>query len=168
MKTLLLLRHAKSSWKDAGRADHDRPLNARGKRDAPRMGELLLELDLVPDVVICSTARRARATWKRLAVGLGPAAPDDVHVVDDLYPTSVPRTTALLRAWPDTSQRPLVIGHNPGLEAVIEAATGEQVTMPTAALAAIVFPHARWSDLTWTGDARLDGVWRPKELPAAS
>ncbi|MFG0335704.1 MAG: SixA phosphatase family protein, partial [Maioricimonas sp. JB049] len=71
MKTLLLMRHAKSSWADPSKADHDRPLNARGKRDAPRMGQWLLEQNLVPDRIVSSTARRARKTASRVASGCG-------------------------------------------------------------------------------------------------
>ena len=62
MKTLLVLRHAKSSWKEEAKDDHDRPLNKRGKADAPLMGELLRTQDIVPDQIICSTARRAPLT----------------------------------------------------------------------------------------------------------
>ena len=62
MKTLLVLRHAKSSWDHTELADHDRPLNKRGMRTAPRMGRLLIERDLVPDLILCSTAVRARTT----------------------------------------------------------------------------------------------------------
>ena len=62
MKTLLILRHAKSSWRDTSLDDHDRPLNERGRRDAPRRGQLLLEESLLPDLILCSTAARARRT----------------------------------------------------------------------------------------------------------
>ncbi len=71
MKTLLVLRHAKSSWKDSGLADHDRPLNKRGKHDAPRMGTLLAKEDLVPDLIISSSAKRAKSTAEAVAMNCG-------------------------------------------------------------------------------------------------
>jgi phosphohistidine phosphatase len=71
MKSVLILRHAKSSWKDPDLPDHDRPLNKRGKHDAPLMGRLLKREDLVPDVIISSTAMRARATAEAVAKGSG-------------------------------------------------------------------------------------------------
>ena len=75
MKTLMLLRHAKSSWKDEGLTDHDRPLNKRGKKTAPAMGHLILEKQLVPGLILSSTAVRARATAEAVARGLCPAGP---------------------------------------------------------------------------------------------
>nr|NIL98123.1 hypothetical protein [Planctomycetales bacterium]NIP70269.1 hypothetical protein [Planctomycetales bacterium] len=75
MKTLLLLRHAKSSWDDSALDDHDRPLNKRGKRDAPRMGQLLVQQDLVPDCILTSTARRARKTAEAVAKACGGVVP---------------------------------------------------------------------------------------------
>ena len=83
MKTLLILRHAKSSWKDASLADHDRPLNKRGKRDAPRMGRLLQEQDLVPDRIISSTAKRARNTAKAVAKACN--CKDKVELTSEFY-----------------------------------------------------------------------------------
>ena len=71
MKTLLMLRHAKSSWKDGSLSDHDRPLNERGKRDAPRMGQILKEQALVPELIISSTAKRARKTAAKMAEAAG-------------------------------------------------------------------------------------------------
>ena len=71
MKTLLVLRHAKSSWNDSALKDHERPLNDRGKRDAPRMGQLLNDHKLTPDLIISSTAKRARKTAKKVADSCG-------------------------------------------------------------------------------------------------
>ena len=68
MKTLLLLRHAKSSWDNSELADHDRPLNGRGRRDAPRMGQLLAQHDLTPDLIVTSAARRAATTAELVAL----------------------------------------------------------------------------------------------------
>ena len=70
MKTLLLMRHAKSSWSEPGLADHDRPLNKRGKQAAPEMGKLLRKEGLVPDLILCSTARRSRQTAEAVAASL--------------------------------------------------------------------------------------------------
>ena len=71
MKTLLLLRHAKSSWKDADLDDHDRPLNKRGKRDAPRMSQLIVQQDLVPELILSSTAKRAHKPVTHVSYGKG-------------------------------------------------------------------------------------------------
>ena len=71
MKTLLLLRHAKSSWKESSLTDHDRPLNDRGQRDAARMGQLLTDEDLLPDLILLSTATRARTTAELVAASSG-------------------------------------------------------------------------------------------------
>ena len=83
MKEILILRHAKSSWGDSSLSDHDRPLKKRGLRDAPRIGQLLAERDLVPDVILCSTAVRARQTAERVLGSCGREVP--VHFTKELY-----------------------------------------------------------------------------------
>ncbi|MHC5114601.1 MAG: SixA phosphatase family protein [Planctomycetota bacterium] len=164
MKTLLILRHAKSSWKDPHLADHDRPLNKRGRRDAPRMGRLLEEEGLVPNVVLCSTAARARAT---IELALDACAYGGEVVYDDtLYHAEPEEVLAALANVPDHAERVLVVGHNPGHEALLVELTGVFEVMPTAALAQIELPIERWTDLDDAVRARLVRVWRPKELGA--
>ena len=110
MKTLLILRHAKSSWADPGMADHDRPLNARGKRDAPRMGRLIAEQGLHPDIIVSSTAKRARSTAKRVIEAGGLTCPK--CLLDELYLAAPETYINTLRQLDDTSQRVLAVGHN--------------------------------------------------------
>jgi len=162
MKTLLVLRHAKSSWNDPDVADHERPLNKRGRRDAPRMGRLLEELDLVPEIVLCSTATRARATVE-LVLEAG-AYGGDVVYDESLYHADPATVIAALGDIPDGVERALIVGHNPGHEALLVRLTGVFETMPTAALAQIDLPIEHWADLDDLVDARLVHVWRPKEL----
>jgi len=90
MKTLLILRHAKSSWSHPGLSDHDRPLNKRGKRDAPRMGQLLREEGLLPDLIISSSAKRAKTTAERVSnesgyVGHNPSMEELVEILTGEY-----------------------------------------------------------------------------------
>ena len=162
MKTLLVLRHAKSSWNDISCDDHDRPLNARGQRDAPRMGRLLQVEQLVPDLVLSSTARRARETVE-LVVDACPNAGQVIYV-DDLY-LAEPQTwiDALGRIDADRV-RVLIVGHNPGLELLVGMLTGDEETMPTAALAYIELPIETWSELSVHSIGKLRDVWRPREL----
>jgi phosphohistidine phosphatase len=161
MKTLLVLRHAKSSWSDGSLADHDRPLNERGERDAPRMGDRVRQHRLVPDLIISSDAVRARMTADAVAQAAGygkeirfepllyGAAPDDILVV--------------LRAAEPNAKTVMIVGHNPGLEALVGHLTGERQDMPTAALAQIELPIDRWRDLDESVRGTLVDLWRPKE-----
>jgi phosphohistidine phosphatase len=162
LKTLLILRHAKSSWKYANLSDHDRPLNKRGKKDAPRMGHLLAREELIPDLIISSSAARAQATAESVALACG-------------YESEIQRTRHFYHAWPDAyidqlhkvqdaCQRVMVVGHNPGIEELVEELTGEWVRMPTAALAQVSLNIDHWSDLTLENMQPLVHVWRPKEL----
>lgn len=166
MKTLLVLRHAKSSWKDGDLSDHDRPLNDRGKRDAARMGRLLRELALIPDLVVTSTARRARATAKAVARAAGFAGEIDDR--DDLYAADPETILHVTSAFPDAAARILLVGHNPGLEVFVSALAGAAVAMPTAALACFDLDVDAWRYVDSFGHARalcrLRGHWLPKEL----
>ena len=162
MKTLLILRHAKSSWKDASLADHDRPLNKRGKRDAPRIGKLLQEQDLVPERIISSTAKRARNTAK--AVAKACHCEDKVELTPEFYHAGPGAYLAVLQDVPDNEQRVMVVGHNPGMEALVTHLTGRMETMPTAALAHIELPIEKWTDLDYEVQGALLHLWRPKTL----
>ncbi len=162
MKTLLILRHAKSSWKDSSLADHDRPLNKRGKQDAPRMGKLLLQQDLIPDRIISSTAKRARKT--ATAVAKACHRQDKVEWTSEFYHAGPGAYLAVLQNVPDDDQRVMVVGHNPGMEALVAHLTSRMETMPTAALAHIELPIERWTELDYEVQGELLNLWRPKEI----
>lgn len=162
MKTLLLLRHAKSSWDDPAREDHDRPLKKRGKRDAPRIGRLLAREGLVPDRILSSTAERARATAEAVAEACGFGGSLELSRV--LYLAGPDDIVDVVRALPDDGGIVLVVGHNPGLEMLVEALTRRPETLPTAALARIALPIRSWSRLATRTRGELVDLWRPRKL----
>lgn len=162
MKQLLVMRHAKSSWKEAGMADHDRPLNKRGRAAAPLMGRRLRERQIRPDLLLCSTARRAQETAQLVVeaaeLELAPLALSDLYLAPpDIY-------IAQLRHQPDAVASAMVVGHNPGLEELLESLCGVTHAVPTAAVAIVELDIAQWSELTASGDARLAEFWRPREM----
>jgi phosphohistidine phosphatase len=159
---LLVLRHAKSSWEETDLEDHDRPLAKRGKRDAPQMGRLLREQDLLPQLAISSTAARARATLDRVMEAAD--ADCEVRLAPEIYGAGPREIIDLLRQLPDRYTRVMVVGHNPGLEELIQRLTGESVAFPTAALARIDCDCRHWRDLDRGEKTKLVQVWRPKEL----
>ena len=163
MKTLLIMRHAKSSWDESGLHDHDRPLNKRGKVNAPRMGRLLRELDMVPDLIMTSSARRARDTAEAVADQSGYEG--EAKVVEDLYAAPPEAYLEALEAVDDSYARILVIGHNPGLEELLEMLTSEREALPTAAIARVDLPIESWQALTDETPGKLIKLWRAKELP---
>ena len=163
MKTLLVLRHAKSSWNDTSLDDHERPLNTRGLRDAPRMGELVLEHRQTPDVILSSDAVRARLTAE--AVAQAARYTGNILLDRRLYLASSRDILAVLRTVRETTAGTImVVGHNPGMEELVAHLTGEQQDLPTAALGQIGLPIDRWRDLTVSTRGPLLGLWRPKEL----
>lgn len=162
MKTLLILRHAKSSWKHPELADHDRPLNKRGKRDAPRMGKLLAQRKLRPDLIVSSTAKRARRTADEAAARC--AYDRAIQLEHTLYLASPAAIIEVLRRVGGSARLVLVVGHNPGLEELVTRLTGRTELFPTAALAQIALPIASWTELRSSTEGRLANLWRPKEL----
>lgn len=162
MKTLLLLRHAKSSWKYPDLADHDRPLNKRGKQTAPRIGQLLKDENLLPDLILSSSAARAQTTARKVAQASGYAGV--IQASRELYEAEPATYLSLLRAVPGDYARILVIGHNPDLEIVLEQLTDEAETLPTAALAQVELAINQWQELTEDTEGKLVRVWRPREL----
>lgn len=170
MKTLLLLRHAKSAWPD-GVDDHDRPLAERGRCDAPRMGAYMAEVGLEPDVALVSSARRTQGTWALVAPILGKACPS--QTVASIYEAEPAAILAAIHAAPQESATLLVIGHNPGFEdlAAMLAPAGDVDTLarlrtkyPTAGLAVIRFDIERWADIA-PAAGRLVAFVTPKTLP---
>ena len=165
MKTLLILRHAKSSWKNEGTADHDRPLNKRGKRDAPRMGSLLREENLIPDLIISSSAKRARMTVEAVVEESG--YDGDVRFSRELYAAGPEAYLQALQVLDDEVECVMVVGHNPDLEELLEILTAEIEVLPTAALSRVALDIDRWQDLPLEADdppGKLVALWRPREL----
>jgi phosphohistidine phosphatase len=162
MKTLLLLRHAKSDWSDSQLSDHDRPLNARGQRDAPRMGCLVRDHDLVPDLIVSSTAVRAATTARCVAENC--AYPGEVMLEPELYAAPPQEYLNCLQQISDDYTVVMVVGHNPGLEDLLEVVTGSYQKMPTAALAHITFDILHWCDIGNGASGQLISFWRPKDL----
>jgi phosphohistidine phosphatase len=162
MKTLLVLRHAKSSWNDPELDDHARPLNKRGRRDGPRMGELMRKYGLMPDIVISSDAVRAQLTADAVAEAARYAG--EILLDPRLYMASPADILSLLRTVRENAETVMIIGHNPGLEELVEQLTGERQDFPTAALAHIVLEIDQWRDLKRSTRGTLLGHWRPKEI----
>jgi len=163
MKTLLVLRHAKSSRDDPALDDRDRPLNARGERDAPRMGLLVRDEQLSPDLVVCSDAVRARQTAEAMAEAAGYSG--TILLEHRLYAAEAAVILAVLRdvVEPDVDTV-MIVGHNPGLEDLVSALTGAREDLPTAALAQLALPIDRWAEIGPRTRGTLVRVWRPREL----
>jgi phosphohistidine phosphatase len=167
MKTLLVLRHAKSSWDDSGLDDHQRPLNARGERDAPRVGRLMRDERLRPDLVVSSDALRARLTAEAAADAA--KYPVTILLEPRLYHAGAVDILAAVRDVSDEEfETVMIVGHNPGLEELVALLTGEPEDMPTAALARIELPIDRWSDLDAAVRGVLVALWRPKDLKGSA
>ena len=162
MKTLLILRHAKSSWTDPTLSDHERPLNDRGKRDAPRMGQLIRDEGLLPDLIVTSTALRARKTAAKVARACG--YDGEIERTDSLYHAYPDDCIHVLRGVSDEHHSVMVVGHNPCLEVLVETLSGECQTMPTAALAHLVLDIDHWTEMALNASGRLVSIWRPKEI----
>jgi len=164
MKTLLVMRHAKSSWADESMDDFDRPLNKRGERDAPKIGRKLLDVNCVPDLIVCSKAVRASSTAQLVADTA--EYKTRIQFRDRFYHASPADYMRELTLIPASKNRVMVVGHNPGLERLIEHLTGQFEVMPTAAVAFIQCPITDWETLDHVSCDLLD-VWRPKEVFAS-
>jgi len=163
VKRLLILRHAKSSWADTSQDDWQRPLTDRGRRDAPRVGELLRDRSLVPDLIITSDAVRARTTAQAVAASAGYTR--ELVVEPSLYLATPDAVIAVLNGVPDDAHSVMIVGHNPGLEGVVQELTGEYHGMTTAALVQIAVPIEHWSQLDDTTPGSIVDTWQPKDLP---
>jgi phosphohistidine phosphatase len=162
MKTLLLLRHAKSSWKDSELDDHDRPLNKRGKKDAPKMGRLLREEGLLPDLLVASSAKRCRKTAEHIIHSSGYRG--ESRICGELYEAGAERLRQFLSNLDGSISRVLLIAHNPGMEELLEGLVGAYTPLSTAALAHVELSIDAWRDLTADSRGKLVQLWQPREL----
>ncbi len=162
MKTLLLLRHAKSSWKGSELNDHDRPLNKRGKRDAARTGQLLRDENLLPDLIVCSSAKRTRRTAELVAEAA--EFRGETRLTSEIYEATAERLLGVIAGIPDSAARVLFVGHNPGLEALLEALTGAYHPLSTGTLAWLEFPVEVWREIHRDTQVELKQLWQPQEL----
>ena len=162
MKTLLLMRHAKSSWKFPDLPDHERPLNKRGRRDAPLMGKFLQDRDLVPQRIISSTAARARQTAEALAESANYRG--DIVYLEKLYMAEVEEYINTLHDLPDDLDRVLVIGHNPGMETLLQVISHRIESLPTAVVAHIDVPIDQWNQFNGQTTGEIVEIWRPKDV----
>jgi phosphohistidine phosphatase len=161
MKTLMLLRHAKSDWGDQSLRDFDRPLADRGRKDAPRIGKAFARRGPVPDIIISSPAVRARQTIEAVVKSAGLTVSPQFE--DSIYGASAAELMKLIRELPDSSKSALVVGHNPTFEEVVARLTGAHQHMPTAAFACIEFQIEHWAD-TEDGGGKLVWLLTPKQL----
>ena len=161
MKTLYILRHAKSSWKDTSLRDHDRPLKKRGLRDAPRLGKLLQKKGMIPELIVSSTAVRALQTAEMVADNCG--YDGEFIMTRRLYHASAEQHCAVGQETDEAITRLMLVGHNPGMEELVYRLSGEHVRMPTSALAEINLPIDSWQDLTLGVDGELVSLWWPKK-----
>ena len=142
--------------------DHDRPLNKRGKRDAPRLGRLLKKEHIVPDIIISSTAVRARATAKAVAKTSGYKG--EIVLDKSLYAAGPNSYFCIMHDLSNEYARVLIVGHNPGLEELVEMLTGEIHLMPTCSLAHIKFRVGKWSDIDNKTKGQMAEIWLPRDL----
>jgi len=159
-RRLILMRHAKSDWGDEDLSDHDRPLNKRGRRDAPRMAQWLAENDLVPELILSSTSVRTRQTVS-LLLEIWNAEPTQLYL-EELYHAGPAEITAAVAGDGGDALRLMVVAHNPGMASLVSTWAGTYSDMPTAAVA--VFQLDRpWRELP-AADVELVDFMRPKAL----
>lgn len=162
MKTLLILRHAKSSWKHNDLTDHDRPLKKRGEQTATLMGELIRKHDLTPQRIISSTARRALKTAELVAEACH--YEEQIIATRALYGADPDDFVEALRTLDDADERVMIVGHNPDLEVLLESLTGAMESLPTAALAQVTLPIDSWKELEENTPGKLVHLWVPSTL----
>ena len=147
MKDLILLRHAKSSWKDPTLRDHERPLNKRGKRDAPEMGERLARRGYDPDLVVSSFAVRALKTARSIANKLAYSR-ESIAVEDRLYHAGVAELLHVIRGVDDSVDSLMLFGHNPGLtDLANHIGPREILNLPTCAVLHLRFEAESWAEV---------------------
>ncbi|MEQ1762962.1 MAG: histidine phosphatase family protein [Pyrinomonadaceae bacterium] len=160
MKTIYLLRHAKSSWDDATLSDFERPLNERGLNTAPFMGEVITRRGYTPEVVISSPAKRAATTAELVKESAGLNA--DLRTDHRIYEASPNTLRTVASETGDDVDSVMLVGHNPGMEGFVRYLTGQVEPMPTAGLAVIELSIDSWKDLDADCGSIVE-IIRPKD-----
>ncbi|HXD33766.1 MAG TPA: histidine phosphatase family protein [Pyrinomonadaceae bacterium] len=162
MKTLWLLRHAKSSWSDSTLEDHERPLNDRGHRGALAVGKFIKKNKISPELILCSTATRAQQTLEIIVDVSGFS--NEVQNLNSLYLCSTQGLIDHVTSLAESLSSVMMIGHNPGMESFLTHLSGVEKHMPTAALAEIKVESESWQDVQKRNSARLQWLITPKDL----
>jgi phosphohistidine phosphatase len=161
LKTLFLLRHAKSSWADEDLADIERPLKERGRKAAATIGRFLRKERVNPDLVLSSCAVRARET---IDIVLKAAKlRTEIRYDERIYEASPLRLLEVILQIDSDRKSVLLVGHNPGMEELLQLLTGNVEHMPTAALAKIALKTSKWSGVS-ARKGTLEWFVKPKEL----
>jgi len=163
MKTLYVIRHAKSSWDELSLSDFERPLNERGKRDAPRMGVRLKIKGVLPDTIISSSAKRAFSTAKRIAKVIG-FPKDKIKTDRELYHAGEETILSVLRSIKNKHNIAFIVGHNPGLTDFVNTLRNDDIgieNIPTCGIVMFEIDIENWEHLQW-GTARQTWFDYPK------
>ena len=151
VRRLIVMRHAKSSWKDPNLDDHERPLNKRGRRDAPTVADAIFERGWIPELVLVSSSKRTLQTLEGMSHRMG-KTPFEVR--SGIYHATVIDLMEELEDMLDNGTT-MIIGHNPGSEILVNHLSGEWHTMPTATAVLLLHSGSSWS---------VEAVIRPKEI----
>jgi len=162
MKKLLLLRHGKSSWDNPDLADHERPLTNRGKESASIIGKFLKKENIIPDLIISSTAKRANKTADIIAKKCG--YDKKILKSEELYSGSSESYTNIIHEIADKNKTILLVGHNPAIEEVIERITAEKRIMKTCSLAHIDLSIDSWKNFHYRKKYKLIDLINVREL----
>lgn len=162
MKTLLLMRHGKSSWKDKDLPDHERPLKKKGKKDSEKMAKLMKEKELIPGYILSSTAKRAKMTVDEVVDEI--EYKGEVKYLDVLYQAEPSDYVNVLKEVSDEYDCVLIVGHNPSLEAFVQILSNDIEALPTAALARIDLAINSWKEMGNNSYGKLVGLWTPRDL----
>ncbi len=156
MKTLYLVRHAKSSWDNANLSDHNRPLNERGERDAPRMGKRLRKREERPEVIISSSAVRAQTTARILAAAIDYPT-SDISIDERLYEAEPEDVLSVIGNLDDGIDCAMLVGHNPTFTALINAmGRCDFDNVPTCGMAVLTFPIDSWKNIATVQGTLVD------------
>jgi len=162
-KTLILVRHAKSSWKDTTLNDIQRPLNKRGNKDAPKMGQYMAEHKIQPEVIFSSPGLRALTTARLISVKID-IQPTDIKIVDRIYTFDSKELLAVIKALKNKFDKVMIVGHNPAITELVNYLSGSKIdNVPTCGLAVLTFPIDSWKKVS-KNKANLDSFDYPKKL----
>ena len=162
MKTLLVMRHANSSWKNQELPDHDRPLKKKGRKDISNMAKILKKKSLIPDLILSSTAVRSKETANLMAEKLN--YKKKLVFLEEFYMAEPETYIKHISEVPDEVEVLMIIGHNPGLEGLVITLGDKITSLPTGSIAKIYLFIDKWSELTPESDGEVNRVWVPEDF----